>query len=137
MHTKAGIQVFEIVIVSNNLDARLGGHDELQHSIFEVESHGGGTKGTAGKVLWLPENSYGSLNARVKTIYRRNVTICSFEKQPNLPSSPFSQGEKPERIFHRIPQKLSSLWKREDGRDFWQGPFKHSSVTEKPFSPIE
>jgi hypothetical protein len=26
---KAGIQVFEIVFVSNLLDARLGGHDEL------------------------------------------------------------------------------------------------------------
>jgi hypothetical protein len=30
---KAGIQVFEIVVVFNRLDARLRGHDELRHSL--------------------------------------------------------------------------------------------------------
>jgi hypothetical protein len=30
---KAGIQVFEIVVHSNSLDARLRGHDELRHSL--------------------------------------------------------------------------------------------------------
>ncbi len=30
---KAGIQVFEIVIVSYSLDARLRGHDELRHTL--------------------------------------------------------------------------------------------------------
>ncbi len=36
---KAGIQVFEIVIVSYSLDARLRGHDELRNSLL---SKGGG-----------------------------------------------------------------------------------------------
>ena len=32
---KAGIQVLEIVVVAEYLDARLRGHDELRHSLQE------------------------------------------------------------------------------------------------------
>jgi hypothetical protein len=52
------------------------------------------------------------------------VTIQPFEKHSNPPYSPFFKGGKGSMI-HRIPAKnLSSLWKREAGRDFWQGRFK-------------
>jgi hypothetical protein len=36
---------------------------------------------------------------------------------------PFSKGGK-SGIFHKFSKKLSSLWKREDGRDFCEGFFK-------------
>jgi hypothetical protein len=36
---------------------------------------------------------------------------------------PFSKGGKIG-IFKRVLTKLSSLWKREDWRDFWEGLFK-------------
>ena len=32
---KAGIQILEIVVVAEYLDARLRGHDELRHSLQE------------------------------------------------------------------------------------------------------
>ena len=42
----------------------------------------------------------------------------------NPPSSPFSKGEK-SGIFYRRPwEKLSSLWKREAGRDLWESILK-------------
>jgi hypothetical protein len=34
------------------------------------------------------------------------------------------QKKKREDFPYRIRKKLSSLWKREDGRDFWEGLFK-------------
>jgi hypothetical protein len=33
--------------------------------------------------------------------------------------------KKAESFIECIPKKLSSLWKREAGRDFWEGSFKN------------
>jgi hypothetical protein len=49
---------------------------------------------------------------------------------------PFPKGEKAEEIFYRFPQKLSSLWKREDRKDFWDGFFKALKGCKISFPPI-
>jgi len=49
---------------------------------------------------------------------------------------PSLQPEKPKPLFQglqkHLGKKLSSLWKREDGRDFWKSPFSTRQTNTKP-----
>jgi hypothetical protein len=55
---------------------------------------------------------------------RKRVTIYPFEKLSNPPYSPFFKGGKGPIIQRISVNNLSSLCKREAGRDFWEGSFK-------------
>jgi hypothetical protein len=55
--------------------------------------------------------------------------IQALEKPSNPPCSPFSKGGKIGIFYRRHSEKISSLWKREAGRDLGEDLFKNSIDT--------